>query len=100
MNIVPTKAIPSQVLSVTLGGQSCVIALYQKTTGLFLDLSVAGSPTVQGVLCRDRVRLVRQAYLGFIGDLTFIDTQGASDPVYTGLGARYLLGYLSPDELA
>ncbi len=99
MNIVPTKAIPSQVFTVTLGGQSCAIALYQKAPGMFLDLTAGGAPVVQGVLCHDRVRLVRQAYLGFIGDLAIIDTQGVLDPVYTGLGARFQLAYLTPADL-
>jgi hypothetical protein len=38
--------------------------------------------------------------VGFIGDLIFIDTQGTSDPNYTGLGSRFLLAYLSPTDLA
>lgn len=99
MNIVPTKSIPSQFFSVVLGNQNCVIAVYQKAPGMFLDLTVGGAPVVQGVLCHDRVRLVREHYLGFIGDLTFIDTQGVLDPVYTGLGARFQLVYLTPADL-
>lgn len=100
MLIIPLQPLPSQTLSVAVGVQDCSIAVYQKSTGLFLNLSVGGTPRVQGVLCHDRVRLVRQAYLGFIGDLCFIDTQGKTDPVYTGLGVRYLLAYLSPDDVA
>jgi len=100
MLIIPLQALPSQTLSVAVGPQDCSIAVYQKSTGLFLDLSAGGTPRVQGVLCHDRVLLVRQAYLGFIGDLCFIDTQGKTDPVYAGLGSRYLLAYLSPSDVA
>lgn len=100
MNVVPLQSLPSQTLNVSLAGQACTIAIYQKTTGVFLDLTVAGAPCVFGVLCHDRVRLVRQAYLGFIGDLSFIDTQGRDDPQYTGMGSRWVLAYLTPDDIA
>jgi hypothetical protein len=46
------------------------------------------------VLCRDLVYLVREAYLGFTGDLTFIDAEGADDPQYSGLGSRWQLVYI------
>ncbi len=98
MNVIPCQPVASQAFRVTLAGQPCSIAVYQKSTGLFLDLSVNGVPLVQGVICRNRVLLVRQAYLQFIGDLAFVDTEGAEDPSYTGLGARWLLCYLSPSE--
>ncbi len=98
MKVVPISPVASQTLSVTLGGQSCSLAIYQKSTGLFLDLAVAKVPLMTCVLCHDRVRLIRQPYLGLIGDLCFVDTQGSNDPVYTDLGTRYLLVYLSPGE--
>lgn len=100
MKFIPLQPLASQFLNVTLDGQACRIAVYQKSTGLFLDLTVANVVRMTCVVCRDRVRLVRQAYLGFVGDLAFIDTQGAQDPDYTGLGSRYQLAYLAPDDLA
>lgn len=99
MNLIPLQPIPSQTFAVTLAGQSCVIAVYAKTTGLYLDLTLSGLPIVGAVRCHNLVRLVRQAYLGFVGDLAFVDTQGTTDPVYTGLGSRYVLAYFAPDEL-
>lgn len=88
---IPLAATPSQTLTVTLGNQSCAISVYQRRTGLYLDLSINGSAIATGLLCRDRVRLVRASYRPFIGDLAFIDTQGANDPDYSGLGSRYIL---------
>jgi hypothetical protein len=76
---------------VQLGGQQCRIKVYQRRSGLFLDLYVNDSPIITGVIARDRVAIVRDAYLGFFGDLAFIDTQGTSDPTYSGLGSRFLL---------
>lgn len=99
MMTIPLQAVPSQTLSVLLAGQNCQIAVYQKSTGLFLSLSINDAPAVLGVLCRDRVRLVRQAYMGFVGDLAMIDTQGLSDPEYSGLGSRFQLAYVEASEL-
>lgn len=100
MIAIPLRPLASQFFDVTLGGQACTVAVYQKSTGLYLDLTVANVVRMTGVLCRNRVRLVRQAYLGFVGDLAFIDTQGAQDPDYAGLGARFQLVYLTPADFA
>ena len=96
MQIVPTLAVPSQTITVTLGNQPCSIAVYQKSTGLFLDLAVNSVPIISGVLCLHTVLIVRDAYFGFTGDLAFLDQQGADDPHYTGLGSRWVLGYMEP----
>jgi hypothetical protein len=97
---VPILATASQILSVSLAGQSCRIDIYQKTPGLFLDLYVNDILIVAGVLGRNSTLMVRDVYLGFIGDLTFFDTQGSDDPLYSGLGARWLLLYLDAAEIA
>ena len=94
MNIIPLRPIHSQRMSVLLGAQNCQISVYQKSTGLFLDLYKNNEPVATTVLCRDRNRLVRFAYRGFTGDLAFIDMRGRQDPEYSGLGSRYLLAYL------
>lgn len=100
MQIIPLTGIPAQRLFVVLNGQSCTIRVYQKSTGLYLDLVLGGTTILSGVLCRDRVRCVRQAYLGFVGDLAFMDTQGSDDPEYSGLGSRWELMYLEEGDLA
>ncbi len=99
MNIIPLRAVPSQSFSVVLAGQNCQINVYEKSTGMYLDLYVNHRPIVTTTLCHDRVRLVRDTYRGFIGDLTFIDTRGYADPVYTGLGDRFILAYLEAGDL-
>lgn len=88
---VPLGAVPAQTLSIQLGGKSCRIKVYQKRTGIYADLIVNDRRVLNGVLCKDRTWLVRGAHIGFPGDLTFIDTQGSSDPAYTGLGSRFRL---------
>ncbi len=98
MQIVPIADTYAQTLNVQLGSQACTLNLYQKSTGFYCDVYVSGSLIVAGVLCISNVRIVRDAYLGFKGDLMFVDTQGTSDPTSPGLGTRYLLFY-SPLDL-
>ena len=99
MQTIPLQAVPSQSINVTLNGQDCTIRVYTLDTGLFLDLEASGVPIVSAVICEDRTLLVRLAYLGFVGDLAFMDTQGTDDPLYSGLGSRWVLLYLTPSDL-
>jgi hypothetical protein len=101
MLIIPLQAnIASQVLTVNLSNQQCTIAVYQKRTGLFVDLKVSDSPIVMGVIAHNANLIVRDPALGFIGDLSFFDTEGTADPDYTGLGGQFILAYLEPADLA
>jgi hypothetical protein len=99
MLIVPVQAVPNQMLSVLLANQLCQITLRTRFFGLFMDLSVNDAPIVQGVICQNWNRIVRSAYLGFVGDLAFWDTQGSADPTFSGLGARFRLFYLEKSDL-
>lgn len=98
---VPLNAVPSQTFGIVLAGQNCQMAVYQKTTGLYLDLIVNGTPILNTMRCVEGARLLLdRQYLGVIGDFGFIDTQGNSDPDYTGLGSRWQLLYLEASDLA
>jgi len=96
---IPLTPVPSQTLNSVLSGQNCTLNIYTLSTGLFMDVLINGISIVSGVLCVNRSRIVRNAYLGFIGDLVFTDTQGTNDPDYTGLGTRYALIYLEASDL-
>lgn len=107
MQIIPVQAVPSQTLQTTVGAQSCTLNIYQLDSyGLFMDVLVGGTVICQGVICENANRIVRYAYLGFVGDFAWFDTyvgiteSHASDPVYTGLGSQYVLAYLSPTDTA
>lgn len=91
---IPLVAIPAQSLTITLGLQRCQIAVYQKSTGLYFDVFLAGLPVAVGVLCCNHTNLVRNKYTSFVGNLAFIDTMGVSDPDYTGLASRFRLVYV------
>lgn len=97
--IIPLKATPNQTLTVLLANQNCRINVYQKFFGLYVDLAVGALPVLNGVIAQNANLIVRYAYLGFVGDLAFFDTQGSNDPDYTGLGSRYQLVYLEAADL-
>jgi len=99
MQLLALQTVPSQTLQATLGNQNVRLNVYQKFFGLFMDVYVADQLIIGGVICLNLTKIVRDAYLGFVGDFTFIDNQGASDPVYTGLGSRYSLIYLEASDL-
>lgn len=99
MQAVPVKAVPSQTLTVVLSNQNTQVNCYQKQGALYMDVYVNNAPIIVGVQCENANRIVRSTYLGFIGDFIWQDTQGQTDPVYTGLGSRYLLQYLTADDL-
>ena len=100
MQVIPTLAVPSQTLRATLGGQAVTVHLYERTTGLFCDVSLSDVLVIGGVPVQHANRIVRSAYLGFEGDLAVYDTQGTADPAYTGLGTRWLLIYVEATDLA
>lgn len=100
MQVVPLQPLPNQTLNVELNNQACALNIYQKSTGLFMDVLVNGVGVIYGVLAENLNRIVRSLYLGFQGDFVFADTQGTSDPNYSGLGNQFILIYLSPSDLS
>ncbi|MEB0359554.1 hypothetical protein VC566_00615 [Citrobacter freundii] len=96
ISIEPKK---SQTLSINVAGQLCVIRLIQRESFMYMDLTVNGYPIMQGVPCLYGNKMVGYSYLGFKGDLVFIDNDGQSDPFYEGLGSRYILYYIEENEL-
>ena len=101
MEIIPLQPLPSQSVTVQLAGQNCQINVYQTAYGLFVDLYINSTLIIGGVIGENLNRIVRDAYLGFIGDLCFIDNSGlGADPYYTGLGTTYSLAYISASDLA
>lgn len=100
MQVVPTQSIPSQNVQCQLGGQAVTIDIYQQAYGLFVDVYVAAELIIAGVLAENLNRIVRNSYLGLLGDFAFLDTQGTSNPVYTELGTRYLLLFFPVGDAA
>jgi hypothetical protein len=95
---IPLQPQPAQTVKVVLDGQNCQIYIYQKDQGLFVDVNSNGVDIVTCVIARNVDPLICRTYAGFVGDLMFVDNQGVSDPVSTGLGDRYSLVYLSASD--
>jgi len=117
MQVVPLAAVPSQNFAINLAGQAVAISLYLLGAGaaaaLYMDLLLNGSPVFSARAVRSfgglpntvaRFMLADKHYLGFLGDLLFIDTQASptvptADPLPSGLGARWRLLYFSEADL-
>lgn len=99
MQRIPTLDAPSQSFKVALLGQACRIDLRQNSTGLYCSVWVNDAPIVLGVACRHAAPIVRSLYLGFVGDLVFVDLQGQEDPRYPGLDTRFALYFIEPGEV-
>ncbi len=103
-SIVPLQAVPSQTIRATLGNQAAQLNIYQKqlydaatmTPALYMDVLLSGVVILGGSICLTGVKIIRDPYLGFNGDLMFFDTQGSLDPQWAGLNTRWFLAYLAP----
>ena len=100
MQTIAVQAIPNQTMQAQLGTQAVTLNIYQQTFQLAMDVLVSGSEVANCIPCLNLNRIVRYSYLGFSGDFAWFDTQGSDDPIYTGLGSRWLLLYLSPADLS
>lgn len=100
MNLIPLQAIPAQSFQIAIYGQQVQMSIYQKGSDLYADITSNDVPVRQCRKVLNGVRLVRYAYLGFVGDLAVYDTRGNDDPAWGELGSRYQLVYLSPADLA
>lgn len=100
MQVIPVQDVFSQTLSFQINNQSIQLNIYQNNYGLFMDVLVGDNAIISGVICQDRNSIVRDLYLGFIGDFCFMDTQGVNDPSSPGLGTRYQLCYMDTFDLA
>lgn len=100
MLIIPLQPVPSQTVSALINNQATTLNVRQlNDQGLFMDVLLNDAPIIQGVICQNLNVIIRDVYFGYIGDFAWIDTQGTTDPVYTGIGTRYVLGYFTPAEL-
>jgi hypothetical protein len=112
--LIPLQPVPNQVVSVTLGGQACTFRVYGKQIfvpyqppgsiitqppayaldlPVFIEVYVNDALLIGSTLCPNAVTVVRNGYWGFAGDVAFLDTQGSEDPITSGLGSRWVLGY-------
>lgn len=97
MRLIPLEKIDAQLFNLTLQDTNYTFRLLDRgVAGVFLDVYQDGKPLISGILCLDRIRLIRSAYLEFPGDLIFADQEGFDPPNCFGFDDRFLLYYLEP----
>lgn len=94
--VIPLPPQPNPNFSCVLDGLLAQFQLRTTDYGLFADVVYNGAPVATGRLCLDRTDINPNRYFGLPQGLFFVDTIGATDPVYTGFGTRYLLIYGDP----
>lgn len=93
------SALKEQTITVTLADQPCRMRLVQRESGMYIDLYKNEVAVALGVPCLYATKIVRYAYLGFVGDLVFLDIEGQSDPSYDGLGGRFRFYYMEAGDV-
>lgn len=95
---IPLNPIVAQSLKVVLNEQSCEILIRERLDNLYMSLVVDDETAWNNFVCYDRQNIKPHSYLPFSGGLYFIDKEGSTDPIASGLNTRYFLIYLSEDE--
>jgi hypothetical protein len=121
---IPLGAVPNQTLNVTLDNQNVSLSIYTlprsaqwysltqtpvkpaepsliQTT--FMDVLLSGNTIKTCIQAVNQMRMLADCqYTAFVGDFVFLDTQGNTNPIYTGFGTnpRYQLIYLEAADLA
>lgn len=98
MEVISLSKEPSQIVKTILGNQQVQILLQQKRQGLLVDVNMNGVDIVTGVIALNETPMVCREYIGFPGNLFFVDLEGKSDPTYDKLGERFNLVYFEQDE--
>lgn len=99
---IPLSALPNQILSIVLNEQNCRLQVRARGHALYLDLEVNNQPVQYGALMIPKAPLITVSNTTFHGQLRLIDSKSKPDypraPYYQGLGTRFLLYYLTPEE--
>jgi hypothetical protein len=98
MLVIPLAVKPNQTMNIMLSGVGYTIDVNQRSGLVYVNISQADERIIESVICRDRVKLIRQKYIPFVGNLVFVDQAGKSDPDYIGFGSRFILYYMEPVE--
>lgn len=91
---IPVSTTASQTFNVIISGTVFRLDIYQRSTGLYMNVWVSGTRVVAGAICQNLNPVMHADYLGLGGDFVWVDTQGYDDPTYDELGSRYILTFL------
>lgn len=100
---IPLIQYPNQELQIILADQNCTIKLYQRGGYCYLDLSVDDNVILRGQLAIPGAQILANTMNGFKGNFYIVDTVNNADiqalPSYEEFSTRYVLLYLTEDEL-
>jgi len=88
-----------QTITTILADQPCRMRFVQRESGIYIDLYKNDIPVLMGVPCLYATKIVRYSYLGFVGDLFFLDIEGEDNPYWDGLGDRFRFYYLEESDV-
>ncbi len=88
----------AQSFKVVLGEQACEIEIRERLGRLYMSLVADGVTAWTNYPCFDRQNIKPFRHMPFVGGLYFIDVEGYSDPVASGLGTRYFLVYFPTED--
>ena len=90
---IPISQEPNQTFNIDLNGQRCVFEFITRGMSLFMNFTLNDRKVIDGMICLNNVDLVQYKEFDFNGKLYFTDTQGNKDPIFNGLGERWVLIY-------
>lgn len=91
--IIPIDKLPNQKFNIELNKQRCEFEFLTRGVQLYMSLIVNDEPFIYGQICLNKVDLIQYNKAKFKGRVYFEDTQGTLDPLYYGLGERWILVY-------
>lgn len=102
MTEVPLIATPNQELAIELEEQDCTIQVSQLGNYTYLTLWVDSTLIVENAICMPGVAILQGYVHGFRGNFVLVDSSDPNNQQlsnYTELGSRFLLLYLTDEEI-
>lgn len=102
MTEVPLIATPNQELAIELEEQDCTIQVRQLGNYTYLTLWVDSTLIVENAICMSGVAILQGYVHGFRGNFVLVDSSDPNNQQlsnYTELGSRFILLYLTDEEI-
>lgn len=102
MTEVPLIATPNQELAIELEEQDCTIQVRQLGNYTYLTLWVDSTLIVENAICMPGVAILQGYVHGFCGNFVLVDSSDPNNQQlsnYTELGSRFILLYLTDEEI-
>lgn len=95
---IPLLPTPNQVVNTTINDKAIEVSLaLRKNNRLYATISINNETIISSRVCLDRTALTPEWYKNKNMVFTFVDSQGYTDPEYSGLGSRYNLFMVAVD---